>query len=57
MVAANKTKSQKTIPYLHEPPLVGSLPAFMKQRMSFLLQVSQANDVWFSSRTCAYCYV
>ncbi len=45
MVAASKTKSSKTIPYLREPPLVGSLPAFMRKRMSFLLQVAQANDV------------
>lgn len=35
----------KTIPYVHEPPLIGSLPTFMHKRMDFLMQVAQTSDV------------
>ncbi len=36
----------KTIPYIHEWPLIGSLPAFMtRERLEFLLRVAQHGDV------------
>ena len=46
MAIASKAKSSKTIPYVHEMPILGSLPAFMrKDRMNFLLRVAAENDV------------
>ncbi len=45
MITSSKTESSKKVPYVNEPPLVGSLPAFMQKRMNFLMQVAQTNDV------------
>ncbi len=45
MATSSKAKPLKAIPYIHELPFVGSLPAFMKTRMAFLLQVAQEHDV------------
>lgn len=42
-----ETTATKTIPYVHELPLIGSSPAFMrKDRLTFLLRVAQEGDVW-----------
>src|SRR2546423_47417 len=41
MIAQRETTQTKTIPFLHEIPLVGSLPAFGKDRLNFLLHMAQ----------------
>ncbi len=46
MVAQSESISTKTIPYIHELPLVGSLPAFMKDRLGILIHLAQAGDVY-----------
>ncbi len=46
MIAQVESSSTKTIPYIRELPLVGSLPAFMKDRLGILLHLAQAGDVY-----------
>ncbi|HZU01697.1 MAG TPA: cytochrome P450, partial [Ktedonobacteraceae bacterium] len=46
MVKYIQTTSAKAIPYIREYPLVGSLPAFLGDRMKFLLCMAEKNDVY-----------
>jgi cytochrome P450 len=46
MVAQSESTPTKTIPYIHELPFIGSFPAFMKDRLGFLLHLAQTGDVY-----------
>ena len=46
MVKYARTALAKTIPYIREYPLVGSLPTFMKDRLNFLLSLAEKNEVY-----------
>ncbi len=45
MVAHVESKAAHTIPYIQEPPFVGSLFAFNQDRLALLLRLAQAGDV------------
>ena len=46
MVKYAQTTPTKTIPYIREYPLVGSLPAFLGDRLKFLLCMAEKDDVY-----------
>jgi Cytochrome P450 len=46
MVKYTRTAPAKAIPYIREYPLVGSLPAFLGDRLKFLLCMAEKNDVY-----------
>jgi cytochrome P450 len=45
MVAHVKTEASKTIPYIQEYPLIGSVPAFMKDRLHLFVRLAERGDV------------
>src|SRR5256885_952266 len=45
MVKYAQTTPTKTIPNIREYPLIGSFPAFMRDRLNFLLYIAQEGDV------------
>lgn len=45
MATQLKPTSTKTIPYIRELPLIGSISAFMKERMAFFQRLAEQGDV------------
>lgn len=44
MVTSNQSSPTNSIPFIREAPLIGSLPAFMQDRLGFLLHMAEEGD-------------
>jgi cytochrome P450 len=44
-MSQSRTHTTKSIPFIHDTPLIGSYPALMKDRLGFLLRLAREGDV------------